>query len=186
MHLQVRHESVPVRHRSPPCPRVQTGTGQAVCGRQERRRRFSIRPERFPIQEHLRIELSGPPARQHRLERRLVDTEEGGYDPEIGSERDDGADIQIAIGPAIQPAADSGGERVIDRGVAQRARDTHRVQVAAGVEESLHSNDGIEFQQGHGRGGIVEIDLTTLQSLEDGRRQRVDIDLQADRQRSLR
>jgi hypothetical protein len=104
----------------------------------------------------------------------------------FGRERDHRTDIEVAIGPAVEPAADAIGERVVDGGMAHRAREADRAQRALCVEEALHADDRVELEQRERRLGAVEVDLALLDGLDDGARKRGGVDLEADRQRALR
>src|SRR2546426_342371 len=68
----------------------------------------------------------------------------------------------------------------------ERALDAHGPQVAAFVEDAGHSHYGVELQERHRRGRVVEIDLAGLQLLDQGGWQGVDVHLQADGERGLR
>ena len=68
-------------------------------------------------------------------------------------------DVEVAVGPAVEPMADAGRERVVDGRVAERALDADRRQRAAG-EEARHADDRVELQQRERDGGIVEVDLS--------------------------
>lgn len=50
---------------------------------------------------------------------RLIRAEQIGNGLEVGCGGNDRADIQVAVGPAVQPVTDSRGERVIDCGMTQ-------------------------------------------------------------------
>ena len=65
------------------------------------------------------------------------------------------------------------------------ALDTHRLDAAVGVGEGGDPDDGVELEQGDGRGWIVEVDLARLDLLLQSVRQRVCIDLEADGQRGF-
>src|SRR5205823_10089009 len=51
MHLEVRDEGVPVRHRAPSGPGVQVDTGQAEGGWDERRGVLAVGAQRLSVQE---------------------------------------------------------------------------------------------------------------------------------------
>ena len=72
----------------------------------------------------------GPQRRQHRLHGRLVHLQQVGERRQVGRQRDDRADVEIAVRPAVQPLADAGRERIVDRRVAERALDADRLQPA--------------------------------------------------------
>src|SRR2546425_502961 len=52
----------------------------------------------------------------------------------------------------------------------ERALDTHGPEIAAFIEVAGHSHDGVELQERHRRGRVVEIDLARFQLLHQGRR----------------
>src|SRR5437016_6193429 len=61
----------------------------------------------------------------------------------------------------------------------ERALDAHGPEIAAFIEEAGHSHNGVELQERHRRGRVVEIDLARFQLLHQGRRQRIHVHLQA-------
>jgi hypothetical protein len=71
----------------------------------------------------------GPQLVQHLLDRRLVDAEQIGEGLEVWSERQDEADVEVAIGPAVQPLADAGRKGIVDLRVAQRALRAERLDL---------------------------------------------------------
>ena len=67
---------------------------QSERGRDERRRRFAVRPEDLRIHEELGVEHAGSPAIEDGPHGRLVCAEERGDSAQIRSECDDGADVR--------------------------------------------------------------------------------------------
>jgi hypothetical protein len=49
-----------------------------------------------------------------------VDAQQVGNRFEVGRQPDDGADVEIAVGPAIQPMPNTGGKGVVDGRLALR------------------------------------------------------------------
>ena len=47
----------------------------------------------------------------------------------------------------------------------KRALDAHRFDAAVGIGEGGDADDGVELEQGNGRGRIVEVDLARLELL---------------------
>jgi hypothetical protein len=83
--------------------------------------RGAIRAEGLAVQEHGRVETSGAPALQDCPQRGVVHAEERRHRRQVWREPDDRADIQVAVGPAVQPSADPAGERVVDGRMAECA-----------------------------------------------------------------
>jgi len=80
-----------------------------------------------------------------------------------GRKRDDRSGVEVEVRPAVQPLADAFGERIVDRRVAERARDpeAHQpVSSANGFDLALHPDDGVQLQQGQRRRGAGEVYLT--------------------------
>src|SRR5262249_39649295 len=66
----------------------------------------------------------------------------------VGSGGDDGTAVEVAVGPAVEPPADAGGQGVVHRGVAQRALDPDGAQAAAvGARKAGQAHDRVELQQ---------------------------------------
>ena len=103
----------------------------------------------------------------------------------FGAKRYDRADVQIAVGPTVEPLTNSRRERVVDGRVTKRALDAHRLDAAVGVGEGGDTDDGVELEQGDGRRWIVEVDLAGLDLFLQSVWQRVCIDLEADGQRGF-
>ena len=101
-------------------------------------------------------------------------------------QRDDRADVQIDVRPAVQPLADARRKRVVDRRVAERARDADAGELARVVDRALDADDRIQPQQFDGHGGVGQVDLPGAKRGDDRRRQGLDVDLEADRQRGRR
>jgi hypothetical protein len=102
-------------------------------------------------------------------------------------ETHDFADVQIAVGPSVQATADSRRERVIDRGVTDRALDTDGSRTAVGIQKCRHAHDCVGLQKRDGRGWIVHIHLASLDRRDDiRRRQGFCVHLQPEAQGRLR
>jgi hypothetical protein len=104
---------------------------------------------------------------------------------QVRRKRDDRADVQVAVRPAVEALADAGSEGVVDVRMAERALDAHRLDAAGLVELAGHADHGIELEQREGRGGIVEVDLAGLDSRDQLGGQGLRVHFQPDRQRGL-
>jgi hypothetical protein len=110
-----------MRDGAPPRPGVEVHAEEAEGGRDERRRRLSVGTKSLSVQEDLCVELAGSPAVQDLPERRVVDAEKRRDHGEVGRERDDRPDVQVAVRPAVAPASDPGSEGVVHGGMAEAA-----------------------------------------------------------------
>src|SRR5690349_2789974 len=113
-----------MRHRTPTRPRVQVDTSKTKRRRNQRRRGFLIRPESLAIEEQLRVELARSPTVQDSSHRIFTDTEQLRDGCKIRTQRRDRTDVEIAIDPTVEPFADAGRERVVDRRVTERTSDS--------------------------------------------------------------
>ena len=93
---------------------MQVYAGEPEGGGQKCRGRLSVGPERLAIDVELGVKLARPPAREHLAYRRLVHAQKLHERRQVGRERHDGADVQVAIRPAVKALPDSRRERVVD------------------------------------------------------------------------
>src|SRR5262245_24747703 len=107
VHLQVGHKGIPMCHRPPAGPRVEVDACETESGRNQCRGGLSIRPESFAVEEKLGVEFPRPPTGERRPDGRYIDPQEISHRLEIGGERHDRSDIEVTVGPAVQPAADA-------------------------------------------------------------------------------
>ena len=197
--FEVRDERVPVRHGSPAGPGVQIDAAEAKsrrdqCGaRHIRSRNLTVcdllRIEGLAVEEQFGIEFSRTPAGDHRPHRVLADGQEARNRTEIGGERDDSSDIQIAIGSAVEPVSDTTragvridcagtecGTRVVDGRVTDRALQPDRLESSGRIEAAGNPDDGVQLQQIERDGRIFEIDLGVRQLRQQAFWQCIDID----------
>ena len=80
---------------------------QTKRGWHQRRGRLAIWTPGLTIHVQLSVVTARPPAVQHGLDGRHVDTEQIAEWLEIWRRRHDGADVQIAIAPAVEALTDS-------------------------------------------------------------------------------
>src|SRR5262249_32946531 len=165
MHLGNGHPSVPVRDRSKSSPRMEVDAGEAEGGWNEGACLLPIGPERLAVLVELRVESARAPGAERLLHGGDVNSKKIGEWREVRSKRDDDADIQVPVRPAVQAFSDARSERVVDRGVAERALDTHRGDPAGFVKVAGHSDDRVELEQAKRRRGIIQIDLALLELL---------------------
>ena len=120
------------------------------------------------------VEASRAPGVQNRSHRGDIGAEQRGDRLEARRERNDGADVEIAIGPAVAPAPDALRERIVDGGMTERALNSHRGDAAAFVEDAGDADHGVELEQLERDGGILEVDLAARDVTLQGARQGVD------------
>src|SRR5690349_20937341 len=125
MHLSVGHKGVPVSHRSP------TGIGSIVYasqskrGRQQCSGRLTVRPKCLPVHIQFSVILSWSPASQNFFYGWYVNAQQVGDGLQVGRQRDDCSNIEVAVGPAVQTVANAWGEGVVNRGVAKSTLNAH-------------------------------------------------------------
>jgi hypothetical protein len=97
---------------------------------------------------------------------------------DCGRERDDRPDIEVDVRPSVEPPADPGNQRIIDRRVAERAGDPEPPEMAV-VDGSSQADNGVQAKQRHGDSRVGEIDLLRHQRLDESVGQRLQVDLEA-------
>ena len=179
MHLQHSHESIPdgiepqpvhVWRLTPASPKA----GGMVCSA------AAVRPKAFPIQKQLSVKLTRPPCRQHLAYRCLINLQQAGDGAEIRSEADDAADIEVPVGPAIQPMTYTRRQGVVHRRMAQRTLNPDRLQTKPRLELAFETDYRVEFEQFECDSGIVEIHPAGAQVTLQRIRQRIHVNFQAD------
>ncbi len=185
VHLEIGDEGVPVRDTAPARPGVQIDACQAERGRDERRGGAAVGLKGLAVERQLGVELPRAPAVEDRAHGGLVDAQEIDERLHAGSQRDDRADVQVAVRPAVEASTDARRQLVVDRGMAQRALDADRAELAL-VEETGDADDGVEAQESDRGRWSVEVDLAALEGCDQIGRQAVRVDLEADRQSGAR
>ena len=122
------------------------------------------------------IIFAGAPGVELRLGGRIQRRREG----------DDRPHVQVGVGPSVQPSANPRRKRVVDRRVAERARDADAGELTRVVDLPLDADDRIQPQQFDGHGGVGQINLAGPQRGDDCPRQGLDVDLEAHGQRGRR
>src|SRR6478672_6699045 len=125
MHLQIGDERVPIRYRTPPGIGVKVYSGKTKGRRNERCGGFAVRTESFSVHKQLSIKLARPPASKNGLDGCNIHAQDIGNRLQIGSKAHDCANVQVAVGPAVQPMSNAGSKCVVHRGVAERALYAH-------------------------------------------------------------
>src|ERR1019366_5631919 len=124
MHFETGDEGVPMRNRTPTGPRVKVHPAEPKGGwnqgssRNVRSSGCAIgdlgRVEGFAVEDQLGVELSGTPTvedRPHVILRysRLSETQEVDERAQLRRQRDNRADIQVAVSPAVHAVAHATG-----------------------------------------------------------------------------
>src|SRR3569833_411993 len=186
MHFESRHEGVPVGNGAPAGPGMQVDSRQSERRWNESRCRFAIRTKALAVEEQLGVEFSGTPSGQHLAHAVLVYPEKTCDGAQVGSETDNCADIEIAVGPAIQPVSDARRERVVHTGMTQSALYADRLQAQPGTERARQTDNRIELQQRQRHRQIIKIHQPGAQLPLQGSWQSIDIHLQANGERRFR
>jgi hypothetical protein len=145
--------------------------------------------ERLAIQQELGVVLARPPALQHRLDRGDGDrrarlAEHVGDRLQVRREGHDLAHVEVAVGPTIETPADARSERVVHRGVAQRALNAER-RHSITVEERRDADHRVGLEQDHGRRRGRQIHFSSSERGDHLAGQRIGVDLEAERQSRL-
>ena len=159
---------------------------QAERRRNQRGGGLAVGTERLAVECELGVELARPPACEHLANGRLVDPQQVDVGLQGRGQRHDGADVQIAVGPPVEPAADAGREGVVHMRMAERALDTHGRDPPLRIEEPGHAHHRIGLEEGERAAGVVQVNLPRLEGVHEGRRERREIDLEAGGQGLLR
>jgi hypothetical protein len=159
-HLGDGHIRIPVRDRSFRRVRFVPDLGQAIR-RRERQGRV------LAVDVVARVVFAGTPGIVDSL---LVGGQRWG-------ECNDRPDVELAIRPAILSTTDPRHDRVVDRGVTQRAGNAELRDVIVRIHGGLEADDGVHLEQSDRRGRALEIDR-----LQNPRRQHVGVHLQPDLQ----
>src|SRR6185295_12237589 len=96
------------------------------------------------------------------------------------------ADVEVAVGPAVEPSADARAEGVVDGRMAQSAGDADGLHLPALLEEALDADDGVELEERDRGRRIIHVHFVLLDLRDQLVGKRLAVDLEADRQRDLR
>ena len=107
VHLGHPDVGVPVGDRSEAGPGGEVHAGQAERRRDQRSRLLAVGAKGLAILVQKRVVAARSPAGEHLLHGFDVDAKEIGERLEVRRQRHDRADIQIAVGPAVEPLANA-------------------------------------------------------------------------------
>ena len=144
----------------------------------------------LPIEKELGVELARSPAVEdgayfHGVHAGVDDLQRVNDRLKVRSRSRNGADVQVAIRQSVDSLADAGGDGVVHRRVADRARETDRAERALGVEKPDHTDNRLQFEQLQRHCGVVEIDPAVLDRLDHRRWQHSGVDFQTQVERLL-
>src|SRR5579864_284995 len=164
---------------------MQIHTRQAKCRRDQSASSLAVGAESLSVLVQLRVKTAGAPARKNFLESRYIDTKQICERFWIGRQGDDGADIQVAVGPSIQPMSDPRSKRIVYARMAEGALNPHRANLPVFVKEAGDSDNRIQFQERQRRGWIVQVNFAGFELLYQRFRQSICVHFQADREGGL-
>ena len=185
MHLEVRDERIPIRDGAPAGVGMEIDPVETERGGDERRRRLSVGPEPFSVEEELCVELARAPGPEHLVDGCLVDFQQVGNRLLVRRQADDRADVEVAVGPAVAAPADPGGEGIVDCRVTDGAGQPHRAEPVA-AEEATDADDRVQLEERERHLRVVQVDFPSLDRRRDALRDPSCIDLEPDRERRLR
>ena len=125
-----------------------------------------VRSKRLAVENQFRIEFARPPTTKYCAHRLLIGLQKIGDGLKIGRKRDDRADIQVAIGPSVEPASDAECHGVINGRMTEGAVDADRRQsaVAPALRGDAHNRVSVEQREGDRR--IVQVHVTFLDRVD--------------------
>ena len=162
MHFKVSDKGVPVSCRTEAGPRTQIHSGKAECRGNESGCSLTVRTKGLSVDEERCVKLARSPALQDHSGGCVIDSQQISDDGKIGSKRHDCANVEVAIGPAIEPAPNPGSKGIVDRRVAQGALNSDRLELSIRTKNACDAHHGIQFQEGQGGGRIVEVRLLSV------------------------
>ena len=106
---------------------------------------------------------------------------------QVGRRGDDRADVEVAIGPAVEPVANAGRVGVVDGRMAQRALDADDLSVLpSSLKKPVTPTTALALSRTSVLAGSLRSTLPALDGGRDVFRHRVDIDFQAELERLFR
>jgi hypothetical protein len=165
---------------------VQVHARQPERRRDERRCRAPIWLKCLAVENELGVELPRSPAAKDAPHRRGVHAQQLRERRQPWGERDDRSNVQIAVGPSIQPSSDPGRNRIIHARVAQRALNADGAERSIALEEAGQTEDRVQLQQRERVLRIVEVQRAVDNPIEHFRWERLSIHLEPELQRHPR
>ncbi len=141
VHFRRSNVGIPVGDGAKTCPGVEVDARQPQRWRDQCAGPLAVRAKSLSVFIQFRIKTTGTPARKDFLKRRHIHTKQVREGNQVGSQGHDGAHVQVAVGPAVQPLADSRSKRVVHGGMTESALKTHRAKIAALVKKARHKGD---------------------------------------------
>src|SRR5579859_872272 len=126
--------------------------------------------------------MPGTPTVQHGPHGSLVYSQKICLRFQIGGQRHDGADIQIAIRPSIEPMTNTLSKGIVHRRMTKGTLNPNAPQSSLLIEKSSHSHNRVQLEQRKCRRRAIQIDLSLLQGGYEAGRKCVHIDFQAHRE----
>jgi len=87
---------------------MQIHAGQSERWRNECRGGFPVRAESLTVEQQFGVELPWPPGSEHLANGRFVNSEQRSHGAEIRREIHDRTDVEIPVGPAVEPMPNPG------------------------------------------------------------------------------
>src|SRR6185369_7281559 len=100
----------------------------------------------FTVQQNLSVEFARPPTVEDCSEGRVIDLQEICYNAQVGRKRNNCANVEVAIGPSIQPVANSPNKGVINCWKARGTRNTQPTPIPILIERAEDAYHGISFE----------------------------------------
>src|SRR5216684_4476609 len=141
VHFRRSNVGIPVGDGAKTCPGVEVDARQPQRWRDQCAGPLAVRAKSLSVFIQFRIKATGTPARKDFLKRRHIHTKQVREGNQVGSQGHDGTHVQVAVGPAVQPLADSRSKRVVHGGMTESALKTHRAKIAALVKKARHKGD---------------------------------------------
>src|ERR1051326_3636531 len=99
---------------SPARPGVEIHTRKPEGRRNKCRRRLSVRPKSLTVQDQFGVELYRTPTTKHGADGGLIDAKMVCEERQIRCKRHNRPDVQVPVGPTVEPFPNTRGEIVVD------------------------------------------------------------------------
>ena len=98
-------------------------------------------------------------------------------------QRDDRADVEVGVRPAVEPRANALDQGIVDGGVAQRAGDADTGQLPRFIDPSPDADNGVQAEELDGDCGVLQVEVVRANRGYHRRRECRDVNLQTDPER---